>query len=223
LLAWSNNLQVRIGWGGAGPVDQFAGVYVPVEQFPDGLFQMVHVWFSPVWIVRTRGDAPSLQEPMRRALASVDSRLPFASFQSSRQIRDASLGQQRYRSMLFGALAALAMLLAALGIYGLIAHSLAQRTREMGIGLALGATPMQVIGAAAIPGVMLSLGGTGFGIVLALFAVRLLKSQLWGVSGADPLTFVFVAVLIMFVAAVASLVPALQLSRLDPAETLREE
>jgi ABC-type antimicrobial peptide transport system permease subunit len=115
------------------------------------------------------------------------------------------------------------MLLAALGIYGLIAHSLAQRTREMGIGLALGATPMQVIGAAAIPGVMLSLGGTGFGIVLALFAVRLLKSQLWGVSGADPLTFVFVAVLIMFVAAVASLVPALQLSRLDPAETLREE
>ena len=218
-----NNAQVKMGWGGAGPVDQFAGVYVPVEQFPDGLFATVHVWFSPVWIVRTRGNAPSLQEPMRRALASVDPRLPFASFQSSREIRDASLGQQRYRSMLFAQMAALALLLAALGIYGLIAHAVAQRTREMGIRLALGATTMQVVGAAAIPGVMLSLGGIGFGMVLALFAVRLLKRLVWGVSTADPLTFVFVAVLIMIVAVVASLVPALQLSRLDPAETLREE
>ncbi|MDQ2842037.1 MAG: ABC transporter permease, partial [Acidobacteriota bacterium] len=218
-----NNVQVKMGWGGTGPVDQFAGVYVPVDQFPDGIFAMANVWFSPVWTVRTRGDIPSLPESMRRALQSVDPRLPFSSFQNMFEFRGASLKQQRYHATIFSALGTLALLLTALGVYGLIAHSVAQRTREMGIRLALGATPRQVVRAAALPGITLSLAGIGCGVVLALFATRLLKGLLWGITGTDPLTFISVAMLLILVAAVSSALPALRLTRLDPAQTLRDE
>ncbi len=218
-----NNVQVKMGWGGAGPVDQFAGVYVPVDQFPDGIFAMANVWFSPVWIVRTRGDIPSLPESMRHALQSVDPRLPFSSFQGMFEFRAASLKQQRYQATIFSALGTLALLLTALGVYGLIAHSVAQRTREMGIRLALGATPRQVVRAAALPGITLSLAGIGCGVVLALFATRLLKGLIWGITGTDPLTFSSVAILLILVATVSSALPALRLTRLDPAQTLRDE
>ncbi|HEX4228013.1 MAG TPA: ADOP family duplicated permease [Bryobacteraceae bacterium] len=218
-----NNVQVKMGWGGAGPLGQFAGVYIPVDQFPDGIFAMANVWFSPVWIVRTRGNTSSLPESMQRALQSVDPRLPFSSFKSMLEVRGASLKQQRYQAMLFLALAALTVLLVALGVYGLIANSVAQRTREMGIRLALGATPKQVVYSAVAPGIALSLAGIGCGIVLALFATRLLKSLIWSVSGTDPLTFISVAVLLILVAAVSSAMPALRLTRLDPAQTLRDE
>jgi predicted permease len=217
-----NNVQVKMGWGGAGPVDQFAGVYVPVDQFPDGIFAMANVWFSPVWIVRTRR-AVSLPESMRRALQSVDPRLPFSSFQSMFEVRGSSLKQQHYQATLFSALATLTVILVALGVYGLIAHSVAQRTREMGIRLALGATPKQVVRAAAAPGVALSLAGIGCGAVLALFATRLLKSLIWGISDNDPLTFISVALLLILVAVVSSALPALRLTHLDPAQTLRDE
>lgn len=218
-----NDVQVKMGWGGLAPVDQFAGVYVPVDQFPDGIFAMANVWFSPVWIVRTHGEIPSLPESMRRALQVVDPRLPFSSFQSIFAFRGASLQNQRYQATLFSALAILAVLLAALGIYGLIANSVAERTREMGIRLALGATPKQLVRTAAAPGIALSLGGIGCGVMLALVAARLLKSLIWRISGADPLTFVSVSVLVVLIAALSSILPALRLTRLDPAQTLRNE
>jgi len=218
-----NDVQVKMGWGGVGPVDRFAGVYVPVDQFPDGIFAMANTWFSPVWIVRTRGDVPSLPESMRRVLESVDPHLPFSSFQRLLEVRGASLKQQRYRATLFSALATLAVFLAAIGVYGLIAYSVAQRTREMGIRLALGATSNQVVRAAAIPGFTLALAGVGCGILLALFATRLLKGLIWGITGTDPLTFVSVAIFFIFIAVMSSALPALRLTRLNPAQTLRDE
>jgi predicted permease len=218
-----NDVQVEMGWGGLRPIDRFAGVFVPVDQFPDGIFAMANVWLSPVWIVRTHGDISSLPESMRHALQAVDPRLPFSSFQSISAFRGASLKQQRYQATLFSALATLAVLLAALGVYGLIAQSVAQRTREMGIRLALGATPRQVVRAAALPGITLSLAGIGCCVVLALFATRLLKGLIWGITGTDPLTFSSVAMLLLLVATVSSALPALRLIRLDPAQTLRNE
>lgn len=218
------DVEQRNGWGREfAPIAGFAQAYMPLAQMPDGMFAGVNVWFSPSFIVRTHGTITGLPEAMRRALAAVDPRLPFSSFHSMSEIRGSALSDQRYQAVLFSTLAGLALLLAALGIYGLIAQSIAERRREMGIRLALGATTQRVIRTAALPGIRISLAGISAGIVLALFATRLLKSQIWGVGATDPQTFLSVSLLLLLVAAVASFIPALRLTRLDPAETLREE
>ena len=218
-----NDLQVKMGWGGRGPIDRFAGVFVPVDQFPDGMFAMANVWFSPVWIVRTHGDIASLPESMRHALQAVDPRLPFSSFQSMSAFRGASLKQQRYQATLFSAFAGLAILLCALGVYGLIAQSVAQRTREFGIRLALGAKSRDIIRNAVLPGITLSLAGIACGLILSVFAARLLKSLVWGIATTDITTFLIAATLLVVIASLASLIPGLRLVKLDPAQTLRGE
>ena len=219
------NVQQKKSWGGAqwGPVDAFAQAYGPVAQFSDKGFALVHTWFSPSWIVRTRGNVPGLPEAMRRALQSVDPQLPFSSFASMTELRANSFSQQRYLATLFSTLGGLALLLAALGVYGLVAHSVAQRRREMGIRMALGATTRNVIRSAAAPGILLTLSGAAAGLLLSVFATRLLKSLIWGVSAVDPVTFAIVALLLVAVAGFASLVPSFRLSSLDPAQTLRDE
>jgi predicted permease len=219
------NVQQKKSWGGGqwGPVDAFAQAYEPVAQFSDKDFALVHTWFSPNWIVRTRGNVAGLPEAMRRALQSVDPQLPFSNFANMTELRANSLSQQRYLATLFSALAGLALLLAALGVYGLVAQSVTQRRREMGIRLALGATTRNVIRTAAAPGIILTLSGAAAGLLLSVFATRLLKSLIWGVSAFDPLTFAVVALVLIAVAGFASLVPSLRLSSLDPAQTLRDE
>lgn len=216
--------QEQNGWGGEyGPLNAFRDIYIPAAQFPDALFAMANIWFSPNWVVRTHGDVPGLPAAMRRALQSVDPRLPFSAFRSMSDIRARSLQQQRYWAAVFSALAGLALGLAALGLYGLIAQTVAQRRREMGIRMALGATVHNIVRTAAAPGVVLALLGIGAGLVLALFVTRLLKGLIWGVSATDPLTFLGVAGLLAAVAAFASILPALRLTHLDPAVTLRDE
>ena len=218
-----NNVQEKNAIGPGGPVDRFPEVYVPVEQFPDAIFAMANIWFSPVWIVRANSDDPTLPQAMRQALAAVDPHLPFSSFQSISEVRGNALQQQRYQAAIFSALAALVVLLASLGLYGLIAQSVAQRTRELSIRLALGATVQAVVRSAVAPGIVLSLAGVVCGTVIALFVVRLLKSMIWGVTPTDPLTFAAVAILLMCVAALSSAIPAFRVARLDPAQTLRSE
>ena len=110
-----------------------------------------------------------------------------------------------------------------LGLYGLIAQSVAQRTREFGIRLALGASTGNIVRAAVLPGIKLSLAGIVCGIILSLFATRVLKSLIWGISTTDATTFITVAVLLITVAVLTSVIPALRLVKLEPAETLRDE
>jgi ABC-type antimicrobial peptide transport system permease subunit len=114
-------------------------------------------------------------------------------------------------------------LLAAIGLYGLISQSVAQRTHELGIRMALGATMGQAIGNAIRPGLLLALAGVAAGYVLSLGAVQYLEHLVWGVQPDDPFTFVTTAALLLAVAAGASLAPALRILRLDPARTLRSE
>ena len=125
--------------------------------------------------------------------------------------------------MLFSILAGLALLLAAIGLYGLISQSITQRRHEIGIRLALGATARQTIAGAMRPGILLSLAGVGAGLGLSLVAVRFLRTMLWGVRETDPATFAATAAILLLVAALASLAPALRILRMDPAETLRSE
>lgn len=220
----AGDTQEQNGWAYSyGPLNKFRDIYVPAAQFPTGMFALVNTWLSPSWVVRTHGTVPGLRTAMRDALQSIDPRLPFSAFHSMAEVRSASLTEQRYRAILFSTLAALALALAALGLYGLIAQSVAQRTREMGIRLALGATTGDIVRSAAAPGIRLALFGIAAGLVLAIFAARLLKDLIWGVPATDPVTFAVVAALLVVVAAVSSMIPALRLLRLDPAVTLRDE
>jgi ABC-type antimicrobial peptide transport system permease subunit len=178
---------------------------------------------SPSWVVRTHGNIPNLEEKMREAILSVDPRLPFSGFRTIDQLRSGALSRERYHAALFSTFAALAVLLCMLGIYGLIAQSVAQRTREFGIRLALGATKQNIVRAAVMPGIKLCVAGIGCGMVVSVFATRLIKSLIWGVTATDKTTFVAVAGLLIIAAAFASLIPALRLVEVDPAQTLRDE
>jgi ABC-type antimicrobial peptide transport system permease subunit len=160
---------------------------------------------------------------MQRAIQSVDAQLPFAGFHSLEDVRYRALAQERFQAALLGALAGLALLLAAVGIYGLIANSVAERTREMGIRLALGATMAQAVRAVALPGVALALAGIAAGSVLAAFTSQMLRHLVWGVRPGDPATYCVVGVVLLAVAGAASFVPALRVTRLNPADTLRQE
>jgi len=217
------DVQQKSAWGDGGPLAAMPDTYVPSTQVEDKFFQMVHTWFSPSWIVRSAGAPEGVVAGMQRALESVDPRLPFAGFHSMEDVRYRSLAAERFQAVLLGALAGLALLLAAVGIYGLIANSVAERTRELGIRLALGATVAQAMRAVALPGVALALAGVAAGSVLAGFTSQLLRHLVWGVRPGDALTFVAVGLGLLVVATAASFLPALRVTRLNPAETLRQE
>lgn len=138
-------------------------------------------------------------------------------------MQSAAVAQPRLLMTLLVTLAGAAVLLATLGIHGLIAASVAERTREMGIRIALGATAGRAISMIAAHGILLALAGAIAGVFLARAATRLMHHMVWGVSASDPVTFIAVTVLLVAVAAVASILPALRILRLDPARTLRAE
>jgi predicted permease len=209
--------------GGMGPLSVEPTVYVPASQLSDGYVKLVHTWFSPKWVIRTGGPTANLNGQIRAAIADFDPRLPVAHFRTVDELRNMQTGSQRYLAALFSMLAGLALLLAAVGLYGLISQSIAQRRHEIGIRLALGATAGQTIAGAIRPGILLSIVGIGAGLGMSLVAVRFLRSLLWGVRETDPVTFGATAAILLLVAALASLAPALRILRMDPAETLRNE
>ena len=126
--------------GDQGPLSVEPTVYLPVSQLSDGFVKLIHTWFSPKWVVRTGGPTADLTAQIRAAVAAVDPKLPVALFRTIDQLRNVHTGSQRYLAALFSILAGLALLLAAIGLYGLISQSMAQRKHELGIRLALGAT-----------------------------------------------------------------------------------
>ena len=209
--------------GGMGPVAVEPTIYLPVAQLNSGFIQLVHTWFSPKWVIRTSGPAPGLPAQVRAALASVDPLLPIARFRTVEELAGLYTKGERYLAALFTMLATLALLLAAIGLYGLISQTIAQRRHELGIRLALGATSGQTMASVIRPALMLAGAGIVAGLALSTVAVRLMKSLVFGVKENDPVTFAATAVLLLVVAAAASLVPALGILKMDPAETLRSE
>jgi predicted permease len=217
------DVQERPSFGNMGrPMANMPAVFIPVPQFGDAV-QMVHVWFSPKWIVRSSAPQQGLIAAMQHAVEAADPLLPFVAFKTFDSVRNDTLGFQRITAMLLGSLAGLALLLAAVGIYGLIANSVAERTRELGIRMTLGATVRNIIIRAAAPGVSLSIAGVLIGSAGAAAVAGIMKSLLYGVQPTDKATFVAVAAGLVAIALIASLIPSLRLVRLDPARTLREE
>jgi len=208
---------------GAAPLAAVPLLFIPAEQVPDAYMQMMHVWFSPSWIVRTSAPPQAVISGMQKAMQSVEPLLPFSGFRELREVKSKTLGSQRLETTLMGTMAALALLLAAIGIYGLIAHSVSERTRELGIRMAMGATAGQAVSLVTVPGVALAAIGCALGCVLALGEARLMRHLIWGISPTDAATFVGVAVMFLLVAAIASVLPAWRITRLNPANTLRSE
>jgi putative ABC transport system permease protein len=198
-------------------------VYVPAAQMEARQFSLLHVWFQPSWIVRTARPVEGLTAQMQVALASADPNLPFSGFYSMRDLLAKTLATQRVEVALLGAMAALALLLSAVGIFALVANMVAQRTREIGIRMALGST----VGRA-----MVQIGGSGAGAsVLGLFlglalcagALRVMRSVLYGVGVYDAPTLATVVLTLASVTLLATTLPALRIAKIDPANTLREE
>jgi hypothetical protein len=215
------DIQQKAGWGNFGPVAAMPASYIPVAQTSDRFLQMVHTWFSPSWFVRLRGEDAAIAGQMQRAVADVDPLLPFAKFRTIADLRREAVATQRAQTLLLAALAALALALAAVGLYGLVANGVAERTRELGIRLALGATVRQAMLAAVVPGLTLAVVGVAAGALCARLAASTLRHLVWGISVVDPLTFVLATGAVLAVAVVAALVPALRIARLNPIKALR--
>ncbi len=198
-------------------------VYVPAAQTSGGFLKLVHTWFSPSWVVRSVGPIAGVAGGVRQSVAAVDPMLPIAKMQSMADVQAASLAQQRFMMSVVLGLGASALLLAAIGIHGLIASSVSERTRELGIRLALGATGRQVVSDVVMPGIILTGAGVAIGCAASLAVVRLLRSFLWGVAPTDAVTFAVVVGTLLAVALFASIIPARRVLRLDPALTLRAE
>ena len=214
------DVQVKPGWGDNGPLAAMPLAYIPVAQANEAMLRLVHGWFSPVFVVRSQA-TPVTQSALRAALDQVDPLLPFADVQSMVDVQAAAIAPQRFLMAVLLTLAATAVLLAAVGIHGLIATSVTERTREIGIRIALGATTSQSVRSLVVPGVALAAAGVLIGSAVSLVFARLLRTLVWGVTTSDPLTFAGVALLLLAVATAASVIPALRIVGMDPAATLR--
>ncbi len=217
------DVQVRPGWGNSGPLAAMPLAYVPIDQVSDAFLRLVHGWFAPTFIVRSQGSVAETAVTIERAVAAADPLLPLTSVRPMSDVRAASLAAQRFLMALLAALAGATVLLAGIGLHGLMATTVSERTREIGIRLALGATGAQIIRGIAVPGVLLAAAGIAVGLVLAAFAVDALRSFIWGISAQDPVTFATVPIVLLLVAVLAAVVPTLRILRLDPARTLRTE
>jgi predicted permease len=181
------------------------------------------LFFAPADLaIRTSG-APLSLAALRKEIWAVDREMPVSGFRTMEQILDTETVQRRMQMSLLGAFAGLALLLAGLGIYGVMSYAVAQRTREIGIRMALGAERRQVLRMVIGQGMILALLGVGFGLAAALASTRLLASLLFGTAATDPFAFFSVAVLLIAVALAACFLPARRASRVDPLVALRYE
>ncbi len=197
--------------------------YVSATQIDQRIVNLANEWFQPSWIVRTSGPIAGLTARMQRALADANPGLPFSGFYSMQDVLDQQLQMQRIESMLLGTLALLALLLSAVGIFALVSNLVVQRTREIGIRIALGSTLGQAMGHIAQSGLLAASCGVAAGLVCSFFVLQVMKSAIYGVSTYDPVTLTTVPLLLLAIAAAASVLPALRIARIHPAETLRAE
>ncbi|HYR92189.1 MAG TPA: ABC transporter permease [Terriglobia bacterium] len=213
----------RAGFDNYEPLDSTPSLFVPVTQPPDAFFRMAHTWFSPAWIVRTVGYQQGFIVSLQQAMRTIDPMLPIAGIYTIDDLITRSLAPQRFDAELMGLMAGLALILALVGVYGLIANSVVERTREIGIRLALGATPETAIRTVASEGIILAVVGAGIGCVVARFTSRFLQGLVFGLSTTDAITFFEVAMGLIVIASAASMIPALRIVTINPVTTLKSE
>ena len=192
------------------------GVYFSAAQAPEA-------WAVPEYlVVRTRRHPGDLTEAVRRVVASVDPAQPIASVRTMDEILDLEVADRHQQAVLLGAFAGLAVALSALGLYGLLAYLVAQRSREIGLRVALGATPRAIVTMIATRGFGLVVTGLGVGVGAAVASTRAMRSVLYGVAPTDTATFGAVLAVLGVVACAASIIPAARAARVDPMVVLRD-
>jgi putative ABC transport system permease protein len=189
-------------------------VYLPYAQRP--------MPFSTV-VLRTSADPAGYVNQARRVVQSIDPDQPIANPRTMEELIAQSVGQRRLSMLLLSVFSGLALVLASVGIYGLMSYSVAQRSRELGVRIALGAARSDVLRLVLRQGMRLALIGIGVGVGAAFALTRVIASQLYGVKATDPATFATVALLLAVTALAANLVPAVRATRVDPAVVLRDE
>jgi putative ABC transport system permease protein len=172
-------------------------------------------------VVRTQVDPLSLGTGVRKVVWEIDKDQPVSDIRSMEEIVSRAVARQRFSMMLFGIFATLALVLASVGIYGVMSYSMAQRTREIGIRMALGAQRKDVLKMAVGQGLKLVLIGVGIGLAAAFVLTRVMASLLFGVSATDPVTFITISIILTGVAVLASYIPAVRAARVDPMVALR--
>jgi len=174
-------------------------------------------------VARSKSDPGAIAGPLRAAVTSIDKSLPIWSLKPmTEHLRD-SLARRRFSLILLSVFSGVALVLAAVGIYGVISYGVTQRTHEMGIRMALGAKPRDVLKLVVRQSMLLVMAGVGIGLLASLALTRLMKGLLFSVSVTDPMTFVVIAVLMTFIALLASLIPARRATRVDPLVALKYE
>ncbi len=190
------------------------GVYLPYDQ---------DAWANFTIAVRGTGDAASMTGPIERAIHALDADQAVYAIRTMDEVVARSLAARRFTLMLISLFTAVALALAAVGVYGVIAYGVAQRTREMGVRVALGALPSDVVRLVVRDGMLVAGAGVAAGLLVALALAPVLKAMLYAVQPRDPATFLAVGGMVAAVALLASWIPARRASRVDPLEALREE
>jgi putative ABC transport system permease protein len=196
-------------------------MYVPIAQVADALNPRIQQ--SIVWIVRTRVEPHSLIPAIQHQLKEASGGLPAGGLRSMNEILTQSTARQDFNMQLLGIFGGVALLLASIGIYGLIAYSVQQRTHEIGIRVALGAGSSDVRNMIVFQGMRLAIIGVALGMCIAFGLTRLMAGFLYGVQARDPAVFLITPMLLSAVALLAVWVPARRASRLNPLEALRHE
>jgi predicted permease len=178
---------------------------------------------TPDLVVRTAGDPKVLAETLRNVVRGLDRTAILSPVTTVEQHLSAQLAPRRFQTWLLSLFSLLAMMLASVGIYGVMHYSVAQRTHEIGVRMALGARPANVVGMVIGQGISLAAMGLVAGLAGAWWLTRLLASLLFGITASDPLTFGIAAILLTAVAVLASLIPAWRAARVDPLAALRCE
>ncbi len=198
-------------------------MYVPQSQTTDGLTKLANSVIPLSWIIQTAGDPSSLSAAIQHEIQSVDSQLAASKIRTMDQVISESTARQNFNMLLLTIFAGLALLLAAIGIYGLMSYTVEQRTQELGIRMALGAGRGDMLKLVVRQGMLLA----GIGVVIGLAASfglnRLLANLLFGVKATDPITYAAVTVILVSVALLATYIPARRATKIDPLIALRYE
>jgi putative ABC transport system permease protein len=198
-----------------GPAKEtYMEIYRPLAQF---------AYRSMTLVIRAQGDPLPLARPAAAAVRSVDRDLPLASVQPLTALVSRAVGRTRLSTTLFGIFGAIGLILAAIGIYGVMSYTVEQRRQEFGIRMALGAEPRNVIALVTRRGALLAFTGIAIGSVAAFAAAGLMRSLLFGVPAHDPATFVTIALVLSLVGVLAAYIPGRRATRVDPLTALRSE